>query len=134
MASIYSEDLYNSLIESDEEYTQLKIKSNNGTPDAGLYMILSAKGVKTDKAEEEVITLPSKQQEENAEMQRDTEITGIEKEEPTAETDRSENAVNAYGSAISGGSLIAIAVMAIIAVIAALIFVMVKEKKNGKND
>ena len=132
MASIYSEDLYNSLIESDEEYTQLKIKSNNGTPDVGLYMILPAKGVKTDKAEEEVITLPSKQQEENAEMQRDTEVTGIEKEESTT-SEESKNAVNAYGSAISGGSLIAIAVMAIIAVIAAFIFVMVKDRKKTEN-
>lgn len=132
MASIYSEDLYNSLIESDEEYTQLKIKSNNGTPDVGLYMILSAKGVKTDKAEEEVITLPSKQQEEDAEMQRDTEVTGIEKEESTT-SEESKNAVNAYGSAISGGSLIAIAVMAIIAVIAAFIFVMVKDRKKTEN-
>ena len=134
VSSICGEDLYNSLIESEDEYTQLKIKNDCGASDTGLYMILSANGLSLDKTEESVAALVSEQRQENTEMQRDTEITGIEKEEPTAEPDRSENAVNAYGSAISGGSLIAIAVMAIIAVIAALIFVMVKEKKNGKND
>lgn len=131
MSSIYSEDLYNSLIESEEEYTQVKIKNISGSA-TGLYMILSAKGLSSDKTEEAVVTLPSKQQNENAEMQRDTEVTGIEKEEATT-LDATKNVVGAYGSAISGGRLIAIAVMAIIAVIIAFVFVMVKDRKKTEN-
>lgn len=130
MSQIYSEELYNSLIESQEEYTQLKIKDNSG--DIGLYMILSAKGIKTDSLEERVVTLPSEQNEDNTEMQRDTEITGIEKEN-TAQTEESKSTVNAYGSAIGSGSLAAIAVLAIIAVVVAFIFVTVKSRKKTEN-
>ena len=129
ISQIYTEDAYNTLTASDEEYTQLKIKDASGS-DTGLYMILSAKGLNLDKQEETVVTLPTEQNEENTEMQRDTEITGVEKEESTTGSETSKNAVNAYGSAIGSGNLIAIAVMAIIAVIIAFVFVTVKDRKK----
>lgn len=132
-SSLYSEDTYNTLIESDEEYTQLQIKnySSNSIPKTDLYMILSAKGLNTEKSDKQVVVIPEAQKDETAELQHDTEVTGIEKEETTAES--TNKALNAYGSAISGGSLIAIAVMAIIAVIAVFILVIVKDRKNGKS-
>lgn len=132
-SSLYSEDTYNTLIESDEEYTQLPIKNygGNSTSKIDLYMILPAEGLNTEKPDERVVVIPEEQENEPEELQRDTEITGIEKETTTAES--TNRALNAYGSAISGGSLIAIAVMAIIAVIAAFIMVVVKDRKNGKS-
>ena len=131
-SSLYSEDTYNILIESDEEYTQLQIKNySSNTSKTDLYMILSAKGLNSEKSDEPVIVLPEKQENETGELQRDTEVTGIEKEETTAES--TNKSLNAYGSAISGGSLTAIAVMAIMAVIAVFITVVVKDRKNGKS-
>lgn len=132
-SSIYSENTYNTLIESDEEYTQLQIKnrSNNNTAKIDLYMIVSANGLNIENSDERSVVLPDEQKNENGELQHDIEVNGIEKEEETREsTDKS---LNAYGSAISGGSLIAIAVMAITAVIAVSIMVIVKDRKNSKS-
>ncbi len=130
MSQIYNEDLYKTLIESEEEYTQLKIRDNSAASDTGLYMILPAKGIKADKLEETAAELPSVQDTENAEMQRDTEITGIEKDEIPETTEAERTSENAKGSAIGSGSLIAVAVLAIIAVITALILVVKKYRKN----
>lgn len=130
---IYSEDAYSTLIESDEEYIQLRIKnySSNSASDIDLYIILPAKGLNVGNSDKQVVVLPEEQKDETAKLQRDTEVTGIEKEETTVES--TNKALNAYGSAISGGSLFAIAVMAIIAVIAVFIMVIVKDRKNSKS-
>ena len=132
-SSLYSEDTYSTLIESGEEYTQIRIKNynSNSTSKIDLYMILSAKGLNSEKSDEQVVVLPEEQKNETGELQRDTEVTGIEKEETTVES--TNKSLNAYGSAISGGSLIAIAVMAIIAVIVVFIMVVVKDRKNSKS-
>lgn len=133
MSNIYGEDLYSRLIESNEEYAQLKIKNYKNSSDTDLYMILSAKGLSDDGTEKNVFTLPEKEQNENAEMQRDTEIAGIEKEESTTQNpDNTGNAVNAYGSVIGSGSLFAITVCGILAVAAAFILLIVKKQKNDK--
>ncbi len=134
MSSIYDEDLYSTLVESDEEYLQLKVKNIKSGSDTDLFMILSANGANADGSEARTVTLPEEDFEETSEMQRDTEITGISKEEQTEDSPAEGDALNAYGSAIGGGSLIAIAAMAVIMTIAAAILVFVKGRKNGKND
>lgn len=134
MSNIYGEDLYNTLIDSNEEYAQLKVKNYQSTSDTGLYMILSANGLNNNSTETSTFTLPTEQHTEKTEMQRDTEVTGIEKERDTeANTDTERTAVNAYGSVIGGGSLFAIAVLLVIAVVAAFISVTVNDRKNRKN-
>lgn len=131
-SGIYGEEAYSALIESDTEYIQLQIKSfSNGQSSSAtdLYMILPAEGLAADAPEEKVIILETEQQSDE-ELQRDTEVTGIEKE-VTAETEN--DSVNAYGSVIGVGSLISIAAMAVIAVVIASIFVTIKAKKKKEN-
>lgn len=132
-SSLYSEDAYNTLIESDEEFTQFHIKnySSDNASKIDLYLIASVNGFNVENPDEKVVVLPDEQKNENGELQRDTEEIGIEKEETTVES--ADKPLNAYGSAISGGSLIAIAVMAITAVIVVFIMVLVKDRKNGKD-
>lgn len=134
MSSIYDEDLYNTLIESDEEYLQLKVKNIKSGSDTDLFLILSANGANADISEARTVILPEEGQEETSVMQRDTEITGVSKDEQTEDSPAEGDALNAYGSAIGGGSLIAIASMAVLMTVAAAIFVFVKGRKNGKND
>lgn len=128
---IYEEEAYAALLQSTEEYMQLGIKSNNSSDDAesrGLYMILASKGLVSEAAPD-TVTVPVQAQSESGELQRDTEVTGIEKE-TSPDITAAEKNVDAYGSAIGGGSLIAIAVFAIISVIAAFVFVTVKGRKK----
>ncbi len=134
MSSIYDEDLYRTLVESDEEYLQLNVKNAKSGSGTDLFLILSANGLNADNTGAKAVTLPEEDSEKTSEMQRDTEITGVSKEEQTESTPTEGDALNAYGSAIGGGSLIAIAAMAVIMTIAAAILVFVKGRKNSKKD
>lgn len=134
MSSIYDEDLYSTLVGSDEEYMQLEVKNAKSGSGTDLFLILSANGVGAGSSAARTVTLPEEGQEEASAMQRDTEITGIFKEEQTEGSAAEGDALNAYGSAIGGGSLIAIAAMAIIMTIAAAVLVLVKGRKSGKKD
>ena len=123
---IYEEEAYAALLQSTEEYMQLGIKNENSA-DSGLYMILASQGLASAPASA-AVTVPQAQSE-SVELQRDTEVTGIEKE-TSPDITAADKTVDAYGSAIGGGSLIAIAVFAIISVIAAFIFVTFKGRKK----
>ena len=127
---IYEEEAYAALLQSTEEYMQLGIKNKNSSDDAessGLYMILASQGPVSEAAPD-TVTVPQAQNE-SVELQRDTEVTGIEKE-TSPDITAADKTVDAYGSAIGGGSLIAIAVFAIISVIAAFVFVTVGGRKK----
>ena len=131
---IYAEDAYGALVQSTEEYMQLGIKNSITSENTGLYMILASRGLEPGAGEVSAVTLPEQVQSESEEMQRDTEISGIEKETESQNAAQADQPVNAYGSAISGGNIIAIAVFAVISVMVAFIAVLIKgRKKDAEN-